>query len=337
MKLSIVIICWNDCKVIEDCLHSIFAETSQLPFEVIVSDNGSTDGSVAMIREKFPSVRIIENGANLGFARGNNAGIAVASGEYTLILNPDTVIRRRALEKLIAYADRHAEAGAFGARVLNPNGSFQNCARPLPSVRGYLIAALYLRWLARLSESLLSDTYVGWDGRTEREIGFQSGCCVMFRKRVLDELRGFDEIFFYHKEEVDLCCRVWKAGLSIRFYPDAEITHLGGQSVRRAPLRFALETYRSRYRYFYKHFGERGVRRIRWVSLLHLGVRWFGYQMRAVVKPRRGLSNRLQRYRVLLAWNWRLDPVKFAKSGEEPHSGFEPLAPPPIASQPATS
>ncbi len=279
-----------------------------------------------MIREKFPSVRIIENGANLGFARGNNAGIAVASGEYTLILNPDTIIRRRALEKLIAYADRHTEAGAFGARVLNPNGSFQKCARPIPTVRRYLIAALYLRWLGRLSETLNADTYVGWDGSTEREIGFQSGCCVMLRKKLLDQIGGFDPIFFYHFEEVDLCYRVWKAGRSIRFCPEAEITHLGGQSVSRSPVRFALETYRSRYRFFDKHFGEAGLRRIRWVSLLGLALRWAGYRVLSLTKARNWREDRLRSDRVLLAWNWQLDPVRFIRDGTEPDLGFAPLA-----------
>src|SRR6185436_5495547 len=100
MKLSVVVICWNDLKVIKDCLESIYKETSAIAFEVIVSDNGSTDMSVEYIREHFPRVRIVENGANLGFARGNNAGIDVAQGEYVLILNPDTIIRDSALEKL---------------------------------------------------------------------------------------------------------------------------------------------------------------------------------------------------------------------------------------------
>src|SRR5436309_2433225 len=105
MKLSIVIICWNDLKVILDCLESIFAQTTNMDFEVLVSDNGSTDHSIPQIRSRFPHVKIVENGANLGFSRGNNAGIRVACGEYVLILNPDTLIRDRALEKLIGYAD----------------------------------------------------------------------------------------------------------------------------------------------------------------------------------------------------------------------------------------
>src|ERR1700733_9868587 len=120
MKLSIVIICWNDWKVIENCLLSIFKSTHLIQFEVIVSDNGSTDGSVERIRTQFPSVRIIENRANLGFAKGNNAGIREASGEYVLILNPDTIIHDGSFDRWVVFADRNPGAGAFGCRVHNP-------------------------------------------------------------------------------------------------------------------------------------------------------------------------------------------------------------------------
>jgi GT2 family glycosyltransferase len=326
MKLSVVVICWNDLKVIKDCLESIYKETAAITFEVIVSDNGSADASVGYIREHFPDVRVVENGANLGFARGNNAGINVAHGEYVLILNPDTIIHDRALEKLVAYADGCPEGGAFGCRVLNPDGSFQNPARPLPTLRGALISALNLRWLGKLSAVFESDIYYSWTGQTERTVGLQSGCCVMIRRELLERLRGFDERFFYHYEETDLCCRIWKSGSRVLFYPSAEITHLGGQSVGRFPIRFALETYRSRYRYFYKHFGRKVLVQVRWLSLLDLGIRHIGYSLRRPFATSETLENRLKMYRVLIAWNWRIDPVEFIGAGAEPDLGYAPLA-----------
>ena len=329
MKLSVVIICWNDLKVITECLESIFGETNHFDFEVIVSDNGSTDGSAEFIRERFPEVHIVENGANLGFAKGNNAGIRVAQGEYTLILNPDTVILNGALQKLVAFADRHPESGAFGCRVLNPDGSFQNPAHPIPTVSRYLIGALYLRWLGHFSRVFDSDLYLGWEGREERTIGYQTGCCVLFRSELLKRLGGFDERFFYHFEETDLCCRVWQSGSSILFCPDAEITHLGGQSVGRFPIRFALETYRSSYRFFYKHYGVKGLIRIRRINLLALGLRYCGYKLLSFFKNSEALQNRLKKYAVAINWNLRLDPVEFIKNGEEPDVGYEPLAPAP--------
>ncbi len=329
MKLSIVIICWNDLKVIANCLKSIFEETKDISFEVIVSDNGSADGSIDYIRQNFSSVRIVENGKNLGFAKGNNAGIRVAQGEYVLILNPDTIILDRALEKLVAFAEQHPKAGAFGCRVLNQDGSFQNPARPIPTVSGALISALYLRWLAHLSPLFTSDLYLNWDGRQEREIGFQSGCCVMFRGDLLKQLNCFDERFFYHFEETDLCYRVWQAHSSILYCPNAEITHLGGQSVGRFPIRFVLETYRSGYRFYYKHYGVKGLLRIRWINLIGLYLRYAGYRLKHLAKPTEALQNRLKMYAVAIKWNLGLNPMEFIKSGKEPNVGYEPLAPAP--------
>lgn len=111
MKLSIVILCWNDLKVITHCLRSIYSGTHSTEFEIIVSDNGSTDGSIEFLRENFPQIRVIENGANLRFSKGNNVGIRASNGEYVLILNPDTIIHEGSLDRWMEFADRHPEAG----------------------------------------------------------------------------------------------------------------------------------------------------------------------------------------------------------------------------------
>jgi|SRR5579872_859030 len=319
MKLSIVIICWNDWKVIENCLRSIFEGTSKTTFEVIVSDNGSTDGSVERVRDRFPVVRVVENRANLGFARGNNSGIEVATGEYVLILNPDTIVHAGSLDRWIDYADKHPEAGAFGCRVLNPDGTYQESARPFPTVRRALMAAFGLRQLGRLGQAFLSDRYDNsWKGDRERQVDWQSGCCILFRGGLLKALDGFDERFFYHYEEVDLCHRVWASGHPIWFTPDVTITHLGGQSVGRFPVRFALERNRNCYRYFYKHFGPEGARRCRRVTLAHLHIRQIGYGLLYRLKPTETLRRRLEMYRVAQEWNRLLDPIDFVERGSEP-------------------
>ncbi len=327
MKLSIVIICWNDLKVIANCLQSIFSGTRSTDFEVIISDNGSTDGSPAFIRHHYPAVKVIENRANLGFAKGNNAGIAAAQGDYVLILNPDTIIHDGTLDRLVEFADRHPTAGAFGCRVLNPDGSYQVSARPFPSIRGLWLAALWLRPLAYISDAFIPDMYIRWKGGSERAVDWQSGCCVMFRGKLLKELGGFDEQFFYHYEEVDLCKRVHTAGYPLLFTPQATITHLGGQSVNRFPIRFALEKLRSRYRYFYKHHGVKGAWRCRRVSMASVRARQWGYGLIKLVRPTDSIRGRLEMYRVLLRWNKDLDPVRFVEKGEEPEVGSAGPAP----------
>ncbi len=321
MKLSIIILCWNDRKVIGDCLHSIYAGTRFTEFEIIVSVNGSDDGSVAFIRQNYPNVRVIENGANLGFAKGNNVGIRASTGELVLILNPDTIIHDGTLDRLVEFADRHPEAGAFGCRVLNPDGSYQESARPFPSIRGYWLAALYLRPLAYISDVFIPDTYTGWKGDTETVVDWQSGCCVMFRGKLLKRVGGFDEQFFYHYEEVDLCRRVRNAGYPLLFTPKAMITHLGGQSVNRFPIRFELEKYRSRYRFFYKYHGATGAWRCRRVSIASIRLRQLGYGLVKLVRPTDAVRRRLEMYRVLVRWNKGLNPVRFVENGEEPKAG----------------
>jgi GT2 family glycosyltransferase len=318
MKLSVVIICWNDLRVLRECLHSIYQGTHSTDFEVLVSDNGSTDGSVEFIRQGYPEVRVLENRANLGFAKGNNVGIRASSADYVLILNPDTIIHDGALDRLVQFAEKHPEAGAFGCRVLNPDGTYQASARLFPTVRRYWVAALGLKKLANLSSLFLFEEYPRWFGETERPIDWQSGCCVMFRGDLLRSLGGFDEQFFYHFEEVDLCRRVWAAGHPILFTPEAVVTHLGGQSVGRFPVRFEIEKHRNRYRYFYKHFGPQAARQCRQLSIARIRVRQLGYMLISLWKPTDLIQRRLEMYREVVRWNKALDPVGFVERGEEP-------------------
>jgi GT2 family glycosyltransferase len=315
MKLSVVIICWNDLRVIRDCLRSIYEGTHATDFEVIISDNGSVDDSIEFVRKHYPQVRVVENQQNLGFARGNNAGICASRGEYVLILNPDTIIHDGALDKLIEFADRHPEAGAFGCRVLNPDGTYQVSARLFPTIWRYWVSAL---GLSKLSSLFVYEKYPRWRGETERSVDWQSGCCVMFRADLLKNLGGFDEQFFYHFEEVDLCRRVWNAGRPILFTPEAVITHLGGQSVGRFPVRFEVEKHRSRYRYFYKHFGARAARSCRRLSIAKIRVRQICYSLLNKIRPDETIQRRLEMYREVLRWNKAINPVDFVERGEEP-------------------
>ena len=327
MKLSVIIICWNDLRCILDCIESVCAETSAEDYEIIVADNGSSDGSATSIRARFPAVRIVENGENRGFGKGNNAGIRVAQGEYVLILNPDTIIRDRALERMIDYADRHPEAGAFGCRVLNLDGSLQNAAHPLPTIGNSLVGALGLWWLFCWAGGRLSDRYLGEDGRTERQIGFQAGCCLLVRSGLLKALGGFDERFFHQFEDADLCRRVWETGHQVLFCPEAEITHIAGQNRGTYPPKVVLEAERSKYRYFDKYYGAKGALCNRYISLLAMGVRYAGFTLANTLKRDAAREKRLNLYQILLRWHWLLDPVRFLENGEEPDVGYPPLAP----------
>jgi GT2 family glycosyltransferase len=321
MKLSIIILCWNDRRVIADCLRSIFENTHSTEFEVIVSDNGSTDGSIEFIRDSFPKVSVIENGRNLRFAKANNVGIRASIGEYVLILNPDTIIHDGTLDKMIAFADRHPEGGAFGCKVLNSDGSYQVSGRPFTTLRTQLITALYLRPIGYLSERFQSDMYIDWKGETERTVGYLSGCFILVRGDLLRRIDGFDEQFFYYYEDVDLCRRIWEAGYPIIYTPTATITHLGGESTKKRfpALTFALDGQVTLYRYCYKYYGRTGVRRCRRIALASASLRRLGYSLLQSLRPTEIRKARVQYFRGLFEWHSRVDPVRLVENGEEPN------------------
>lgn len=328
MKLSIVILCWNDLKVITDCLTSIYAGTHSIEFEVIVSDNGSTDGSIQFIRENLPEVRLIENGRNLRFSKGNNAGIRASQGEYVLILNPDTIIHDGALDQLIAFADKHPEAGAFGCRVLNADGTYQGCIWPFPTPRSQWCWALQLHPLARFSDWFHPGRYIGWKGDTERTVGWPAGCFTLVRGELLKRLGGFDEQFFYYYEDTDLCRRIWDAGYPILYTPDVSITHLGGQSTNKRfpPVGFAIDSEVTRYLYFYKYYGVRGVRSCRRSTLVGLLLRRLVGGLIQIVKPSEIGKKQQALFRQLFQWNCRVDPIRLVKKGEEPELDIKPIS-----------
>jgi len=328
VKLSIVILCWNDLKVIGPCLTSIYASTHSTEFEVIVSDNGSTDGSIEYIHKEFPQVKLIENGVNLRFAKGNNVGFRASQGQYVLILNPDTIIHDGTLDKMVQYADRHPEGGAFGCRVLNADGSYQACIRPMHTLRSEWCAALFLGVLAHISDWFQPGIYVDWNGETERSVGWLAGCFILVRSDLLKRLGGFDEQFFYYYEDTDLCRRIWESGFPILYTPECTIIHLKGQSTitRFNPATFALDGQVTRYLYFYKYYGAKGARNCRLSFLVGLFLRRLGYGLMQLVRPSESRKSRLELLSTLFKWNYRVDPIRLVEKGEEPDLEIKPVA-----------
>jgi hypothetical protein len=280
MKLSIIVIAYNDAECIGACLKSIEETAKTLPFalEVIVSDNGSTDGTPEVvrpfIRKHFPAVRLLENKANLGFGPGNNAGAALAEGEYLFILNPDTIVAPGALENLVAFLDAHPKVGIVGPRVLNADGSFQLSAHPLPSFSRFFVKALRIRALGYLSDKFPADEYMGWQGEDTRPVGYLAACAVALRRDLFRELGGFDPSFKHQYEDADLCARIAAKGLAVCYYPGAVITHIRGVNRGRYPLSVLEKAEESKLTYFRKHFGGTGLLRL--ISILHYGLRASG-------------------------------------------------------------
>lgn len=229
MDLSILIISYNTRELLQACLESVYAQLGELDAEVIVVDNASHDDSVAMVRERFPQVRLIENAENRGFAAANNQGFAVVSGRYVLLLNSDTRVLDDVLPASVRYMDAHNDVGAMGCRVLNPDGSLQLTCSQTPGLVNMLLLTTGLcrldwpRWLGRYEMK-------HWLRDDERDVDVIYGCYMLVRREVLETVGPLDEDFFFFGEETDWCKRMWDAGWKLRLAPVGEIIHHGSAS-----------------------------------------------------------------------------------------------------------
>jgi hypothetical protein len=200
--------------------------------EVIVIDNGSTDGSGEMVKSRFPQVQLIQNAANVGFARAMNQGFALAGGEYAVMLNSDTMVLDRAIEKSVAFAETRPEAGIVGCRLLNPDRTFQDSCFRFPSLLGMFLTATHLsQWCGR-NYVLNWDRYGLRQWGQPREVECVMGSYMLIRRGVLERVGLLDPDYFMYGEEADFACRVRKAGWKILYFPGADIIHVGHGSAR---------------------------------------------------------------------------------------------------------
>jgi GT2 family glycosyltransferase len=249
--ISIIIVSWNTASFLENCLASILANPPTSPSENWVVDNASTDDSPRMVREKFPQVHLVENRENVGFARANNQAIQRCTGKYVLLLNPDTLVASGALQALVDFLDKHPEAGAAGARILNPDGSLQISSHPRPTLSRELWRLFHLDSLSPYAEYPLTK----WETNQTQEVDLLMGACLLLRKEVLDQVGFLDEDYFIYSEEVDLCYRIQRAGWRLFWVPQAEVVHFGGQSTQQVPTEMFLNLYHGKIKYFRKHNG----------------------------------------------------------------------------------
>lgn len=272
IPVSVVIVSWNTRDLTLEALRS-FLPAGDLLLEVVVVDNASSDGSADAIEAEFPSVLLIRNERNLGFAGGVNVGLRTSRHPLVLLLNPDTRVVGDALSRLVDYASAHPEAGIIGPRVLNEDGTLQASRFRFPSLLNQLLAATYLYQLLPGSRIFNRERLGGGDTATPAPVDAVSGCCFLVRRSVLDTVGVLDEDFFMYAEETDLCYRAWQAGFEVHYAPVGEIVHFGGGSSRLASQRNFLEYRRSILRFFRKHRGALATQGARALLLLFLLVR----------------------------------------------------------------
>jgi hypothetical protein len=250
---SAVVVTYNALPWIERCLESVRGE------ETVVVDNGSTDGTVRVVRERFPDAAVVEQ-ENLGLAAGWNAGMALASGRYFLILNADAWLTEGSLTRLVAFADERPDAAVVGPRLSNPDGSLQRSVRGVPTLWRLATEYFFLRKLAPRTR-LLNAFYAGGFAHDEvREVEVVMGACMLVRREAVEQVGPLDEAFFLFSEETDWCRRFTQAGWKVVFYPGAECVHVGGASHGG---RLFRENLRGHLRFLAKHRGPAYAERAR--------------------------------------------------------------------------
>ena len=289
MNLTVVIVNWNAGDLLRKCIQSVIEEQvrSELPdAEIIVVDNASRDGSLAPVIADFPSVRVIQNSENLGFARATNQGIQAGLGRYVLLLNPDTEVRAGALGTMMRFIESQPKAGAVGARLLNGDGSLQISAYPEPTLFREAWRLFHLDRLRPVGSYAMG----AWDNATPREVDVLMGACVLLRRDVLDECGHLDERYFIYSEDQDLCRRLRSRGWRIFWLPLAEVVHYGGQSTRQVKGEMFVRLYREKIAYFRTHNGK-------WSAVAYKVVLLCASLARQIVSPLALLGSRDQRCR----------------------------------------
>jgi len=256
VDLSIVIVSWNVRDLLQRCLNSIL-ETGYLVLdvEVIVVDNGSTDGSVEMLRADFPDVHVVVNVENRGFPAGNNQGMALAGGRYVLLLNPDTEVVGDALATMVAFADEHPDVGVIGPQLLNPDGSVQSSRRRFPTLA---TAFFESTWLQPCAPRSLLERYYVLDQPDDAvlDVDWMQGAALMARREGIDQIGPMDERFFMYSEELDWCRRFCEAGWRVVYLPIAQVIHHAGKSSEQVLPARHIHFQTSKVRYFDKYHGR---------------------------------------------------------------------------------
>jgi GT2 family glycosyltransferase len=262
-RVAAVVVTYDALPWIEQCLDSLRGVGT------VVVDNGSSDGTVPFVRERFPGVHVLETG-NRGLGAGWNIGIRETSSAYVLLLNADAWLREGALERLCDFGDARPRAAVIGPRLSNPDGTLQRSVRGFPSVWRLATEYFFLRKLAPGSSALNAFYAGGFDHDEVREVEVVMGACMLLRRAAIEQVGYCDEDYFLFSEETDWCYRFREAGWEVVFFPEAECVHVRGASHSG---RLYRENLRGHLLFLWKHRGAREAERARRLLLAALRLR----------------------------------------------------------------
>ncbi len=296
-----------------DCIASLYQTVRNANFEIFVVDNASSDGSVEAIQQAFPSVAVIANRANEGFARANNRALRLMQGRYAVLLNSDTLMKDGALEKLLTFMDSRPDAGMCGPQLLNADGSDQTSYGRFPTVLDEFTSKTLIRILApRMYRDRYKPAHAKQSGPIP--VDFIIGACMVARREAIALAGMLDEDYFFFYEEIDWCRRMGNAGWLVYHVPDARIVHFGGGSTREVGLRARTESWRSRYLYFRKSLslGPLAIGFLTLAGMMQIAYHFTGYTLLnlATFFGIRRLRRRWSIFAYLFLWHLRGLPVK---------------------------
>jgi GT2 family glycosyltransferase len=301
LTISAVVVSYNTRQMTLDCLTSLYADLGTLPAEVFVVDNASTDGSVDAIRAHFPYVHIIANAKNVGFGAANNQAMKLARGEFILLLNSDAFPKPGAIPTLVETLRMRPDVGVVGPRLLNRDGSLQVSCFKFPSPGRAWLENLWLSTL--FSRHPVIGDYRRWPHDTLKEVEWAIGACLLVRRTLVEQIGGFDEIFFMYAEESDWQLRMSRAGWRILFTPAAQVTHLGGASGQAEKAKISEQFFRSLDFYERKHHGFLGLLALRVAMIFGCSARFLLWCLLFCLKPgKRALATSKIRMHAWLAW-----------------------------------
>lgn len=267
--LSICIVTYQACQLLQESLASLFQNT-HMDFEIIVVDNGSTDGVETMLSVEYPTVKLIRNEKNLGFTQPMNQALSQAKGRFLLELNPDTIILSKALDNMLNFMSNHTNVGICGPKVLNMDGTLQKSCR-----RGDSRPWAVISYFTGLSAIFPGSKFFGQyhmnylDPDQNHPVDGVSGSCMMLRRQLLDQIGYLDEQFFAYQEDADYCLRARAAGWEVYYVPEAQIKHyggLGGSLVK--PWRSIIEWHKAYFLLYRKHFAKDYIFILNWLYYL---------------------------------------------------------------------
>ena len=274
LQLSVIIVNYNVKHFLEQCLFSVFKALKNINAEVFVVDNNSVDGSIALVKEKFPQVKLIQNKANVGFSAANNQAIKLSEGKYILLLNPDTVVQEDTFEKTLAFMDKQLDAGGLGIKMLDGKGTFLPESKrglPTPSVAFYKIFGLAKLFPGSKKFGQYHLTYL--DKNKNHSVDVLSGAFMLMRKETLDKVGLLDETFFMYGEDIDLSYRITQAGYKNYYFAESSIIHYKGESTKKSSVNYVIVFYKAMAIFAKKHFSQNNARLFNFLIYLAIYLR----------------------------------------------------------------